>query len=365
MDCDAGSSSPQRHEPFKACSGPPLAFDARGQAEPLLAEAFDRFRVVMCGADPDVVRSQLNELQAGVQGAGLHGERALAAVVQARDRCLFQNLDCNTFTLFYRFVFFVCRDMGKRALQVERAVQAWKIVLKNRFRLLDRWCEFVMGSARLVITEDTWRQVLDFSRQIHEDLRNYDPSSAWPVLLDEFVDYQHKQRASFRNRIVERVERMVPNCTLSLQPYSPRLMALSPASGSKRRRPDDVEAVAAQLSHLPMVSSNLEGEGQGDSKRICLQRCQSCCKNSPSAAQPPTCEASMESANWEEPECLAAQDGLAGYATPDPNPALRGVFGKASGCCADADACFDLSAYDEGCRHSFEVVEGCSESPQF
>ena len=30
--------------------------------------------------------------------------------------------------------------------------------------------------------------MLDFSRLVHEDLSNYDPHGAWPVLVDEFVD---------------------------------------------------------------------------------------------------------------------------------------------------------------------------------
>lgn len=32
-------------------------------------------------------------------------------------------------------------------------------------------------------------QVLEFSRTVHEDLGNYDPTAAWPVVLDEFVEH--------------------------------------------------------------------------------------------------------------------------------------------------------------------------------
>jgi hypothetical protein len=41
-------------------------------------------------------------------------------------------------------------------------------------------------------------QVLDFSRTVHEDLSNYDPASAWPVLLDEFVEHVKGSRLRHR-----------------------------------------------------------------------------------------------------------------------------------------------------------------------
>ena len=45
--------------------------------------------------------------------------------------------------------------------QVDVALQVWQLVLAGRFRLLDRWCEFVQGRSTdvRVISEDQWRQV--------------------------------------------------------------------------------------------------------------------------------------------------------------------------------------------------------------
>jgi DCN1-like protein 1/2 len=99
-------------------------------------------------------------------------------------------LDGSALALFYRFVFFVARERGERSLRVETALRCWQLALCGRFRLLDAWCDFVARSRRLVVTEDTWRWVLDFSRTVLEDLTNYDPHGAWPVLVDEFVEEQ-------------------------------------------------------------------------------------------------------------------------------------------------------------------------------
>ncbi|CAA0828414.1 Domain of unknown function (DUF298 [Striga hermonthica] len=100
------------------------------------------------------------------------------------------------FSRFYDFVFFICRENGQKSITVSRAVMAWRLVLSGRFRLLDQWCNFVEKHQRHNISEDTWRQVLAFSRCVHENLEGYDPEGAWPVLIDDFVDYMYRIRGS-------------------------------------------------------------------------------------------------------------------------------------------------------------------------
>ena len=110
-------------------------------------------------------------------------------LLQLTPYALTQGMSRPVLDAFYCFAFAVCRDPGKKHLQVrilpfhltslqmslllgvelrscicmccrqvDRAVALWRVVLRGRFRLLDRFCEFVASSPRLVINEDTWRQ---------------------------------------------------------------------------------------------------------------------------------------------------------------------------------------------------------------
>lgn len=96
------------------------------------------------------------------------------------------------FSNFYEFVFFILRENGQKNITVNRAIAAWKLVLSGRFRLLNHWCDFVEKNQRHNISEDTWVQILAFSRCVHEDLEGYDPGGAWPVLIDDFVEHMYR-----------------------------------------------------------------------------------------------------------------------------------------------------------------------------
>lgn len=71
------------------------------------------------------------------------------------------------------------------------------MVLKERIPAdrLETFCAFVEKQESYTrITLDQWTSFLDFCLQV-PDLSQYDEnSSAWPVLIDEYVEYMEEQQ---------------------------------------------------------------------------------------------------------------------------------------------------------------------------
>jgi len=101
-----------------------------------------------------------------------------------------------TFREFFRWLFdFIKDEPERKSIETDQAVEMFAIVLPQHFQLTDLYCEFLKQSKVKAISKDNWEQTFDFARDIKADLSNYeDDSGAWPVLLDDFVEYARKKK---------------------------------------------------------------------------------------------------------------------------------------------------------------------------
>ncbi|GLC44175.1 hypothetical protein PLESTB_000900200 [Pleodorina starrii] len=271
-----------------------------------LHEAFVTFSEVLTneGSNWEACKLKLQQLQDQWHQKGLSGAKALNVITQYQSQIKWQDMPPDHFNRFYRFVFHICREPGKRNIQMDVAVAAWRLVLPGRFRLLERWCTFTAASSAVVVTQDLWRQVLDFSRTVHEDLSNFDSAGSWAVLLDEFVEEMRTSRrrsytsapdggaGASNDRLARQASSGTDLAALFTSAAAagghsgfgavggdgdggdamgcPSFMAsISPRCGSKRRGPD-VDVVAEQLSAMPLGAGQHHpgtagghGHGQG------------------------------------------------------------------------------------------------------
>lgn len=106
--------------------------------------------------------------------------------------------DPYVFKAVYRYSYDFARDKEQRSLDTATA-RALLGVLLPRWALRPALNDFLQreGAARRyrVVNRDQWCNILEFSRTVDNQLQHYDADGAWPVMLDEFVEWLRAERA--------------------------------------------------------------------------------------------------------------------------------------------------------------------------
>ncbi|XP_077864123.1 DCN1-like protein 4 [Saccoglossus kowalevskii] len=100
------------------------------------------------------------------------------------------------FKQIYRYAYDFARDKDQRSMDIDTAKIMLSLLLGKHWTLFSSFHQFLEQSKYRVINKDQWCNILEFSRTINSDLSNYDEDGAWPVMLDEFVDWQRTKTTS-------------------------------------------------------------------------------------------------------------------------------------------------------------------------
>lgn len=94
---------------------------------------------------------------------------------------------------FYTFSFKYClTEPRQKTLDLETACQMLELVLGSRPHV-NTFLQFLQEQTEYkAMNLDQWSAFLRFCDEIKSDLSNYDESQAWPLLLDNYVEWARK-----------------------------------------------------------------------------------------------------------------------------------------------------------------------------
>jgi len=104
--------------------------------------------------------------------------------------------DDDSFRDYYSYCFNFAKEpgFGVRTLPTGVALQMWQMTIAERLGPFAEWTEFLSEKKVGAITKDVWDMLLTFANDVDADMGNYDDDGAWPVLIDDFVEWYREKK---------------------------------------------------------------------------------------------------------------------------------------------------------------------------
>ncbi|GAM24581.1 hypothetical protein SAMD00019534_077560 [Acytostelium subglobosum LB1] len=100
--------------------------------------------------------------------------------------------DANNFKEIYRFAFLFSKESeNNKILELANACDMISLVLCPKYEQATQLIDYLTNHQKSYrgINMDQWLSIFEFVKTIAPDASNYDENGAWPVLLDEYVDW--------------------------------------------------------------------------------------------------------------------------------------------------------------------------------
>lgn len=133
---------------------------------------------------------------------GVSDKTKIAALVSSRQAKLAS--DPALLKKIYRHTFTLARAPGQKAVALEAATEYWRVLLSPPSLAwsspstpwLEWWLEFLTDKYKKSVNKDLWDQTLVFALKTLEDetMGFWSEDSAWPGVIDEFVEYVREKR---------------------------------------------------------------------------------------------------------------------------------------------------------------------------
>ena len=100
-------------------------------------------------------------------------------------------LDTNEglFAQFFAYAYRVNCPEGMRVITGDVGIGLLRMLLVPRWDLGEQFVQFLEETKPATITRDTWNQLIPFSKAHPSSVEGFDEGAAWPVAVDDFVDW--------------------------------------------------------------------------------------------------------------------------------------------------------------------------------